>query len=75
MNDVRALFLLSPLLMLVGFAAMWDFGWLQGLGFNGMIMAVLGIMLATVFALGFMGLMVSQGQHDQGVRDFSRRLK
>ena len=77
MNEVRALFLLSTLLILVGFAAMWDFGWLQGLGFKGTIAAVLGTVLTTAVAAGLMGLMVysSRSQHDQRVRDFSRRSK
>lgn len=77
MNEVQALFLLSTLLMLVGFAAMWDFGWLQGLGFSGTIAAVLGTILTTAVAAGLMGLMVrsSQSQHDQRVHDVSRRSK
>lgn len=77
MNDVRALFLLSTLLMLVGFAAMWDFGWLQGLGFNGTVAAVLGTMLTALVAGGLMGLMVhsSLSHHDQSVHDFARRSK
>jgi hypothetical protein len=77
MNDVRALFIIATLLILVGFAAMWDFGWLHGLGFNGTVAAVLGTMLTTVVGVGLMGLMVysSQSQHDQKVHDFSRRSK
>lgn len=77
MNDVRALFTIATLLMIIGFAAMWDFGWLQGLAFNGTVAAVLGMMLTTVLAVGLMGLMVnsSQRQDDERVRNFSRRTK
>jgi hypothetical protein len=76
MNEVRALFLLCTLLILVGFAAMWDFGWLHGLGFKGTVAAVLGTILTTAVAVGLMGLMIySSRQHDQKVHDVSRRSK
>lgn len=76
MKEVRALFLLCTLLLVIGFAAMWDFGLLDGLGFHGTIAAVLGTVFTAAVAVGLVGLMIySSRRHDRSAYDFWRRKK
>ena len=76
MNEVKALFLVCALLLLIGFAAMWDFGLLDGLGFHGTLAAVLGTVFTTAVAVGLVGLMIySSRRHDRNAHDFWRRRK